>query len=171
MLDQTLAVLTTDGERYRLLRVPERSVDSGSVYPDLLRDVTGLAVTPERAVELLLGVPLPPAGYRLESAAALAEGALRLEVRGADSRERLEFDAGGRLRGWARLGADGAPLAEARFDGYEPLGEGVFAREIALTDRTSGAQVRLRFASVELNPDLPPALFDVPEGPALGEAR
>ena len=171
VLDQTLAVLTTDGERYRLLRVPERAVDSGLVYPDLLRDVTGLAVTPERAVEILLGVPLPPAGSHLEGAAELPDGALRIDVRGAESRERLEFDADGRLRGWARLGADGAPLAEARFDGYEPLGASVFAREIGLSDRTSGAQARLRFASVELNPDLSPALFDVPRGPEPREAR
>src|SRR5262249_18076980 len=80
VLDPTLLVLTTAGGRSRLLRVPERSFDSGPVYPDLLRDVAGLAVTPEQAVELLLGVPLPPAGTHIEGAALLGEGGMRVEV-------------------------------------------------------------------------------------------
>lgn len=168
LLDQTLAVLTTDGERFRLLRVPERSTDSGLVYPDLLRDVTGLAVTPEQAVALLLGAPLPPPGARVESAAQLPEGGVRVELRvpGAPERERLEFDADARLRGWARLDRGGEVLSEARFDDYQALGDDAFAREIGLFDRSSGARARLRFAQVELNPALPPGVFDLAVGGA-----
>ncbi|HTY19496.1 MAG TPA: hypothetical protein VMH82_17360 [Myxococcota bacterium] len=166
VLDQTLLVLTTDGERYRLLRVPERALDSGPVYPDLLRDVAGLAVTPQQAVELLLGVPLPPAGARIDAASQLPAGGVRVEVAGGDApgRQLFEFDADGRLRRWAQLGPDGAVLREARFDDYRPLAGSPFAHEIALVDRVSGAQVRLSFAAVELNPALPAGVFDLPVG-------
>ena len=168
VLDQTLLVLTTDGESYRLLRVPERSLDSGPVYPGLLRDVAGLAVTPEQAVELLLGVPQPPAGARVEAAEQLAGGGVRVEVTGSGAPERqlFEFDGASRLRRWAQLGADGGTLAEARFDDYRPLAGEDFAHEIALFDRVSGTQARLSFATVELNPTLPPGLFELPAGGA-----
>jgi len=168
VLDQTLLVLTTDGERYRLLRVPERSFDSGPVYPDLLRDVAGLAVTPEQAVELLLGVPLPPAGTHIEGAALLGEDGMRVEVGagGAAGRQVFEFDAASQLRRWAELGPAGEELSEARFDDYRPLGGEAFAHEIALVDRVSGAQARVSFASVELNPALPPGVFELAIGGA-----
>jgi len=166
VLDQTLVVLTTDGEHYRLLRVPERSFDSGLVYPDLLRDVAGLAVTPEQAVELLLGVPLPPAGTHIEGAALLGEGGMRVEVGagGGAGRQVFEFDAASRLRRWAELGPTGEEISEARFDDYRPLGGEAFAHDIALVDRVSGARARVSFASVELNPALPPGVFELATG-------
>jgi len=40
LLDQTLAVLVTDGARYRLVRSQDRSVDQGPVYDALLVQVT-----------------------------------------------------------------------------------------------------------------------------------
>ena len=168
VLDQTLLVLTTDGERYRLLHVPERSLDSGPVYPELLRDVAGLAVTPEQAVGLLLGAPLPPAGARVEAAAQLTDGGMRLEVggSGAPGRQVFEFDPASRLRRWAQLGTEGEALSEARFDDYRPLAGEAFAHEIALIDHVSGAQARLSFATVELNPTLPPGLFELAVGGA-----
>jgi len=55
-------------------------------------------------------------------------------------------------------------LREARFDDYRPLAGSPFAHEIALVDRVSGAQVRLSFAAVELNPALPAGVFDLPVG-------
>ena len=168
LLDQTLVVLTTDGERYRLLRVPERSLDSGSVYPDLLRDVAGLAVTPEQAVGLLLGVPQPPAGTRIEGAALLGQGGMRVEVGSGDTagHQIFEFDAASQLRRWAEIGPAGQEISEARFDDYRPLAGEAFAHEIALVDRVSGAEARISFASVELNPELPPGVFELPTGGA-----
>lgn len=168
LLDQRIAVLTTDGVEYRLYRAEDRSLTGGPVHDALLWEVAGLAVTPEQAVRLLLGAPAPPPGARLAAGAQLADGRLRLELRAPDRLEttRLEFDADGRLAGWARLGADGEPLQEARFADYRAIGEDAFPFEVELVDRTTGAAARVRFASVELNPALDPGLFELRLGGA-----
>jgi hypothetical protein len=168
VLDQRIAVLTTDGAAYRLYRAEDRSLTGGPVHDALLWEVAGLAVTPREAVRILLGVPEAPAGARLTGGVELADGRLRLELRAPDRLEttRLEFEAGGRLAGWARLGADGEPLQEARFADYRALGADAFPFEVELIDRTTGAAARMRFATVELNPALDPALFELRLGDA-----
>lgn len=169
LLDQRIAVLTTDGVEYRLYRAEDRSLTGGPVHDALLWEVAGLAVTPEQAVRILLGAPAPPPGAHLAAGTQLADGTLRLELRAPDRLEttRLEFDGTGRLAGWARLGADGEPLQEARFADYRAIGGDAFPFEIELLDHTTGAAARVRFASVELDPALDPGLFEL----RLGGAR
>jgi hypothetical protein len=166
LLDQRIAVLTTDGVDYQLYRAQDRSLTGGPVHDALLWEVAGLAVTPEQAVRILLGAPEPPAGARLAGGAELADGRVRLDLRAPDQLEttRLEFDAAGRLAGWAWLGADGEALQEARFADYRALGDDAFPYEVELVDRTTGAEARVRFATVELNPVLAPALFELQAG-------
>jgi len=168
LLDQRIAVLTTDGAEYRLYRAEDRSLTGGPVHDALLWEVAGLAVTPEQAVRILLGAPAAPDGARLAGGTQLADGRVRLELRAPDRLEatRLEFDAEGRLAGWAWLGADGEPLQEARFADYRPLGDDAFPYEVELLDRTTGAEARVRFTNVELNPVLDPALFELRIGGA-----
>jgi hypothetical protein len=168
LLDQRVAVLTTDGVEYRLYRAEDRSLTGGPVHDALLWDVAGLAVTPEQAVRILLGAPAPPAGARLTGGAELADGRVRLDLRAPERPEttRFEFDPAGRLAGWAWLDADGAPLQEARFADYRPLGDDAFPYEVELVDRTTGAEARVRFTSVELNPALAPELFELRIGGA-----
>ena len=48
-LNQTVAVLTTDGERFELFRSGDRSYETGAVHPDLLWQEAHLALTPEEA--------------------------------------------------------------------------------------------------------------------------
>jgi len=168
LLDQRVAVLTTDGAEYRLYRAEDRSLSGGPVHDALLWEVAGLAVTPEQAVRILLGAPAPPDGARLTGGTLLADGRLRLDLRaeGALETTRLEFDPAGRLAGWAALGADGEPLQEARFADYRPLGDDVFPFAVELHDHTTGAFAEVRFASVELNPVLDPSLFELRMGGA-----
>src|SRR5690606_24034801 len=49
LLDQRVAVLTTDGAEYRLYRAADRSLTGGPVHDALLWEVAGLAVTPAQA--------------------------------------------------------------------------------------------------------------------------
>ena len=163
LLDQTLAVLVTDGARYRVARSQDRSVEAGPVYDALLRDVAGLAVTPEQAVGVLLGAPFS-SDARLERAAQLPGDALRLELRrdGALEREQLDCDAAGNVQRWALLGADGDLLLEARYGDRRPLGGVAFAHEVELRDLRADASVRIVWSRVELDPVLPPELFAVP---------
>jgi len=167
LLDQTLALLVTDGARYRLVRSEDRSVAAGPVYDAMLRDVTGLALTPEQAVGVLLGAPFR-ADARLERAAPLPGDSVRLELRrdGAPLREQLDCDAAGNLQRWALLGADGEVMLEARYGDRRPLGSVAFAYEVELRDPRADASVRVTWSRVELNPVLPPELFAMPAEPA-----
>lgn len=163
MLDQTLALLVTDGVRYRLVRSQDRSVETGAVSAAMLADVAGLAVTPEQAVAVLLGAPVSSAAP-LGRAARLPEDAVRLEVRreGDLEREQLDFDAAGNLQRWALLGADGDVRLEALYRDRRPLAATAFAYDVELRDPRAGASVRVTWSRVELNPVLPPDLFAVP---------
>jgi hypothetical protein len=163
LLDQTQAVLSTDGTRYRLVRSQDRSVEQGAVYDALLADVAGLAVTPEEAVRILLGAPWSE-DARFEAAAALSDGGMRLVLRraGALEREQLDCDAAGHLQRWTLLGADGDALLDARYDGFDALDDATFPREVEVRDARTGASVHVAWSRVELNPVLAPALFAVP---------
>ena len=167
LFDQTLAVLVTDGARYRLVRSQDRSIEEGVVYDALLRDVAGLALTPEQAVGVLLGAPLS-AGARLERAALLPGAGVRIEVRrnGALELEQLDCDAAGNVQRWALLGAGGDLLVEARYGDRRTLGGVAFANEVELRDLRTDASVRIAWSRVELDPVLPPELFDVPAAAA-----
>ncbi len=163
LLDQTLALLVTDGERYRLVRSQDRSVQMGPVYDALLLDVTGLAVTPAQAVGVLLGAPFSP-DARLERASLLPDGVVRLELRrdGALEREQLECNADGNLQRWALLGADGDVMLEVLYDDHRPLDAIAFAYQVEVRDPRADASVRVAWSRVEVNPVLPPELFAVP---------
>jgi hypothetical protein len=163
LLDQTVAVLTTNGVRYRLFRSETRSETEGAVHAGLLWEVAGLAVTPAQAVRILLGAPALAPGSRLTGGTRLADGRLRLDLRepGASGSVRLEFDPQARLVGWSQLDAAGAAQYEARFADHRPLGGELFPHELELHDRTTGAHARVRFLQVELNPPLEPALFEL----------
>ncbi len=163
LLDQTLALLVTDGARYRLVRSGDRSVEAGPVYDALLQDVAGLALTSEEAVGVLLGAP-SSSDARLERAALLPGGAVRLELRrdGAPLREELDCDAAGNLQRWALLDADGDVMLEALYGDRRPLGAVTFAHEVELRDPRTDASVRVTWSRVELNPELSPELFSMP---------
>jgi hypothetical protein len=166
LLDQTIALLVSDGARYRLVR-SDRSAETGPVHDALLADVAGLAVTPAAAVGVLLAAPLA-AGARVVGGAALADGGVQALVAngGRLERERLDFDAAGNLRAWTLLAVDGEPLLEARYADLRPLAGAVFPYDVELIDHASGASARIAWSRVELDPVLSPSLFALP-----GEAR
>ncbi len=163
LLDQRIAVLTTDGAEYRLYRAEDRSLTGGPVHAALLWEVAGLAVTPEQAVRLLLAAPALPAEARLIGGAQLADGRVELTLRApqAAGSIRVAFDAGGRLVAWTLIGVDGEPLQEASWSDHRTLGDDEFPYRLELEDHTTGARAQVRFQAVELNPILAPELFDL----------
>lgn len=163
LLDQRIAVLTSDGAEYRLFRAEDRSLTGGPVHAALLWDVAGLAVTPEQAVRLLLGAPALPAEARLVAGTQLADGRVELTLRGADGAGsvRVAFDAAGRLLAWTLFGVDQEPLQEARWSDHRPLGDDEFPYQLELEEHATGARAQVRFQTVELNPVLSPELFEL----------
>lgn len=165
LLDQTVGLLVTDGVHYRVVR-SDRSVERGAVHAALLAEVAGIALAPELAVRVLLGAPLD-ADARSQRGAALGDDAVRVFLApGAGlEREMLDFDADAQLRRWARLGADGEPLLEARYDDWRATGGVPFPFALELVDHTSETTARIAWSDVELDPALAPSLFDVRTAP------
>lgn len=173
LLSQTLAVLVTDGPRYELFRADDRSFETGEVHAGLLWQVASLALTPEEAIELVLGAPRLAAAARPLRAFEAADGEIGVELGDASgaASERLRFDAQGRLRGLERLAADGSVAWSARFDAYRAVAGQPFAHRIELEAAQPATRAELELSGVELNPELPADIFRLrpsatPERPA-----
>jgi outer membrane lipoprotein-sorting protein len=160
-LNQTAAVIVTDGERFEIFRSGDRSYETGEVDEQLLWQEAHLALTPEEAVEVLLGVPVLGAGLRPGRAVDAGEGLIRMDLVDAERRvrERAAFDAEARLREFEVVGEDGAVRWRAEFGDYAPVDGFPFAHQIVLDVSAGAAHVEISLRDVELNPELPPDIF------------
>ena len=161
LLGQTAAVLVTDGDRYELLRAGDRSYESGEVHPALLWQQVWIALTPEEAVDVLLGVPAPDPSLVTPAAWADAAGQVRLELRDGDGnlRRRVVFDAEGRLLRLEVFEIGGQRRWQATFDDYKPVDGTPFAHRVVLDVNAGGTHAELELHDVELNPPLQPDIF------------
>jgi hypothetical protein len=174
LLSQTVAVLVTDGPRYQLLRAEDGSLESGEVHPELLWQVASLDLTPEQAIELVLGAPRLDASLSPVRASQIPDGEIAVELGDASGRirERRSFDARGLLRGVERLDENAEPIWSARFDQYQPLGGVPFAHAIRVEGGRRSMHARLELSGVELNPPLPADIFRLqPPGSRAGAER
>ena len=163
LLSQTLAVLVTDGPRYQLFRAEDRSFESGDVHPGLLWQVASLDLSPEEAIDLVLGAPRLDAALLPVRAYTTGDGEIGVELAEADGllRERRIFDAQGRLRGVERLAEDEAVAWSARFDEYQPVDGVPFAHAIRVEAAKRATRAELLLSGVELNPTLPADIFQL----------
>jgi len=164
LLNQRLAVLATDGDRYQLYRA-ETGFESGEVGPSVLFEVSGLPLPPREAVALVLGGPRPgPDGWQADGAATLAEGGIRVQLAGSaeDARRSFDFDAAGNLRRY-QVYAPGAGdlLLDVHYEDVRTVANTTFAYSIGLDFPTLGTKAQVSFGEVELNPELPAALFQL----------
>jgi outer membrane lipoprotein-sorting protein len=160
-LKQTAAVIATDGERFEIFRSADRSYETGEVHAQLLWREAHLALTPEEAVEVLLGVPALGAGLVPARAVDAGEGWIRMDLVDAERRvrQRVAFDAASRLREFEVVGDDGAALWRAEFGDYASIDGVPFAHAIVLDVTAGAAHVEISLRDVELNPELPPDIF------------
>lgn len=161
LLHQVEAVLVTDGATYQLFQSAARELEEGPVTPGLLWSVARLDLSPEEAVEILLGAPRPAAALAYSGAEGFEDGRVALDF--SDSREtvrqRFAFDALGRLLSVADRGSSGESVSLVRFDDYRKIGAADFAFSIALEFTQLEASARVTFKRVELDPALSDALF------------
>lgn len=156
-LAQRVLVLATDGEAYALYRAERPAIERGEVYPGVLAETAGLPLSPAAAAALLLAAPTPPA----EPPAGIfeaADGALSL--RWPD--QRLDFDAEGRLVELV-FHPGGRETFRARWSDWREVAPGAFPHRLELELVSPPARWQLDYGEVELNPELAPGLFELPE--------
>ena len=160
LLNQRVAVLATDGAQYDLYRSESGAVQSGEIRPSVLWEVAGVPLTPEAAVEVLLGAPrIESPGGEITGAVEIEDGRLRFEIRGRGPyRSALEFDARNLLSRYQVVGPEGARL-QVRYDDYREVAGIRFAHRVELDFPISAVHAEIHFRQVELNPSLPEGVF------------
>ncbi len=160
-MNQVVGVLATDGQTFQLWDASDGSVTSGRVTPSLLWETAYLAVAPEVATDLLLGVLPPQQGLAPGRSVVPSEGGVRVELvdaRGAVRRS-VQFDEEGRLRELTERDAQGAVVWRARYGAYADVGGTPFAHSIELEVTRGGTRAEIELHDVELNPALDPDMF------------
>ncbi len=160
-LNQSQAVLVTDGDRFEVYRAHDRSYESGPVDDSLLWNEAGISLSPAEAVAVLLGAPTFEPDLSLAGAVRDGDGRIRIDF--ADSagtlRQRVTFDPAGPLHGFERLDTRGERVWRAQFREYRDVGGILFAHAISLDVAEGGTRAEISFRDVELNPTLSPELF------------
>lgn len=163
LFNQTAGILVTDGVRYQFFLASSPRVDSGDVTPDLLWRIARVDLSPEEAVDLLLGAPLPHEDLFRAGAWAAPAGGVVIDfedVRGQLA-ERFEFGAAGELRSVSSWEPSGAPAWTATFSDYREVDSSRFPFEIEFDFPRMKVHARVDFQSVSLDPELPGDLFAI----------
>jgi len=157
-LRTAIAILVTDGNRYRLLRA-DGGGESGLAHDALLWELTGLDLDSAEAVDLLLGMPRLPGARGSQRASVLPGGGFRVELldAGGTGAGRLDFDARGRLQAFEAGGASSGFVV--RFGDYAQVDGSPFAHRIEV--QSGGVRAELELSDVELNPELAEDIFQV----------
>jgi hypothetical protein len=169
-LNQLVAVLVSDGERFELFRAQDGSVEQGDVHPGILYQVAGIPLRPEAVVGVLLGAPDLGPQLLPGPAALLSDGDVQVDLveeTGVGLR-RLRFDPEANLRQIEVLTEEGELAWRVRFEDYRRVGGLSFAHDIVLEFPFAEAHAEVTFQQVELNPELPPEVFGL--RPPAGES-
>jgi hypothetical protein len=154
-LGQALSLLVTDGERYGFF--DGETLESGPLEASVLRERIGIALEPREAVEVLLAAP---GALRGAPHAAWQDGAeLWVGVEGW----RVAIDPGGELAVLEALDPRGRLRWRARYLGWRDVPGGRYPESLAIEFPRSRARARLLLSRVELNAELEPRYFRVPE--------
>jgi hypothetical protein len=160
-LNQSLAVIATDGVDFEVYRAADQSYESGAVDDRLLWNEAGIDLSPQEAVAVLLGVPIFESQPALANAVRDGDGRIRIDLADAQGAviQRATFDSAGLLRVLEVLDDSGAAAWTARFEAYRDVDGSPFAHSIGLDVRSGETHAEISFRNVVLNPDLSPGIF------------
>ena len=160
LFGQIAAVLVTDGESYQSMD-SDGDFESGPVAQDLLWRIARVALQPEDAVDLLLGVPIPSDDASFAGAFIDTRGTLSLDFRDANGvlTDRCGFNEAGQLSEFVRFEDDGKVAWEATFSDYREVSGSPFAFEVDLKFPEVDATASLQFDHAALGAVLADELF------------
>lgn len=132
LMNQIASLLVTDGQQFTVYDASRRTFERGTVHEQLLRATTGVDLSPQEAVQLLLASPALPANYRVEAVVELHGGGFAIVLHDpaleakqdfgdAASWRRFEFDSALRLVRASVIAKSGEPIWEAAFLDFAPL--------------------------------------------------
>jgi len=159
----TAAVLVADENRYDYFQSGDRYREGGPVYPHLLWEIAGVPLTLEQAVAFLLGAPPARPGLAPSGGERASDGTVRVDLhdaRGGLARK-LWFGAEGQLARAEEWSPSGQLLWQVAYDRYREVGERTFAHSIEFEFPPLASAATAAFRSVELNPHLPPGIFEL----------
>ena len=175
LFDQVAAVVVTRDRFFEFFDARTGRVEKGPVDPEILWRVARIDLSPEEAVDLILGSPSGPEDFRVAEAVAFRDG--RIAFSRVDDqnirRERYDFDESGRLVGIQRFSESGALIWRARYSDFRTVdragGETIsFAFDVRLDFPRVDAQAKLTFKQVRLPDALPDAIFELPRRVGAG---
>ena len=172
-LNQTLAVVVTDGDRFEVLRTENRSYQSGELGPTLLWDQARIALTAEEAISVLLGIPIPDPQWVPSRVAMDPRGLTSIDL--ADThgvrRQRLSFGSHGYLTESQLFDGTGQRVWRAHFDDYREIDGSWLAHEIELDVTIGSTHTEISLSDVELNPVLSDEIFRLRASGSLSSGR
>jgi hypothetical protein len=161
LFGQVAAVLVTDGVTFQSFDAARGAVESGEVTDDLLWRIARVDLLPEEAVELLLGAPMPSHEATVSAAFARPGGGISLDLRdsGGQMRDRIDFDAEGRVVDFIRYDANERVIWHATFADYREHAGDEFAYDVHMRFPEVDAEATLVFDDASLHVDLADELF------------
>jgi hypothetical protein len=174
-LNQSQAVLVTDGDHFEVYRTHDQSYESGAVDDRLLWNEVGILLSPEEAVAVLLGAPTIAPDLYPAGAVRDGDGYIRIDLADADGvlRQRVSFDPAGPLRRFELLDSRGDAVWTAQFSEYRDVDGISFAHVVSLDVAAGMTHAEIAFRDLELNPALSPELFRLRlparRSPAVGD--
>lgn len=162
-LNQTLAVVVTNGDRFEVLRTDNRSYQSGELEPTLLWDQARIALTAEEAISVLLGFPVPDPQWVPSRVAMDPMGLTSIDLVDTHGvrRQRLSFGSHGYLTESQLFDGAGQLIWRAHFDDYRAINGSWLAHEIALDVTIGSTHTEISLSDVELNPVLSEEIFQL----------
>ena len=159
----TAAVLVANGTEYDYFESLGRYRERGPVYPHLLWQIAGVPLTLGQAVSFLLGGPPARPGLVPGGGMREADGSLRVDLQDARGRRvrSLRFAPEGLLIHVEEWGPDDQLRWAVGYDRYRDVGGEPFAHAIEFDFPRYESRATIAFRTVVLNPETPPATFEL----------
>ncbi len=161
-MQQTLAILITDGHRYEFIRANGKSLKTGRVRSNLLWKAAAIPLPLENTLGVILGVPEWDYGKPVLQASESESGELTLLVSEPEGGySQFTFDKTEHLVRVTQLDGKGKVRWVVNYSDWQTVDGDDFPHELAMEFPGTRTQVRVSYRDVVLNPAFPEGFFAV----------
>ncbi|MBW2714070.1 MAG: DUF4292 domain-containing protein [Deltaproteobacteria bacterium] len=161
-LQQTLAILITDGHRYEFIRANGKSLKTGRVRSNLLWKAAAIPLPLENTLGVLLAAPeLDPEKQIVQVNESVLGELILLVPEPGGGYSQLTFDETRHLVKVIQLDEKKKVRWVVRYSDWQNVGGEDFPHELAMEFPGTRTQVRMSYRDVVLNPAFPEGFFAV----------